>query len=114
MNLFVDLIFFHIIELTHKTKFKRILADTVLIFHDAFLGIIGNETSVNYKDPTHHHFYHKIIPVLADTQVSVETFCKWQDEVIAGFNNNICWPLTLQKLVMFLKKSMSIVVVSLG
>ena len=57
-----------------------------MIFHDAFLGIIGNEPSVKYKDPTHHHFHPKIISVLAETQISIETIRKWQYEVIAGFN----------------------------
>ena len=42
VNFFVYLMIFHRTELTHKTKFNRILADTVLIFHDAFLGIIGH------------------------------------------------------------------------
>ena len=53
---------------------------------DEFLGIIGNELSGKYKDPTHNHFCHKTISVLAETKISMETFLKWQDEVIAGFN----------------------------
>ena len=79
--------FVHRTQLTHKTKFKRILAAPVLIFHDVFIGIIGNEPSGKYKDPTHHHFHHKIISILEDTQISIDTFRKWQDEVIVGFNN---------------------------
>ena len=34
VNLFFDLLFVHRTQLTHKTNFKRILADTVLIFHE--------------------------------------------------------------------------------
>ena len=86
VNLFVDLLFFHRTQLTQKTKFKRILAATILRFHYAFLEIIGNEPPGKYKDPTHYHFHNKIISVLADTHISIETFHKWQDEVIAGFN----------------------------
>ena len=63
-----------------------ILAATVLIFHDEFLGIFGNESSGKYKDPTHHHFHHKIISLPAEGQTLIETFRKWQDEVMAGFN----------------------------
>ena len=42
VNFSVDSLFFHITQLTYKTKFKRILAAVVLIFHDVFIGIIGN------------------------------------------------------------------------
>ena len=60
-----DLLFVHRTQLTHKTKFKRILAATVLRFHEAFIGIIGNELSGKYKDPNHHPFLHKIISLYA-------------------------------------------------
>ena len=74
--LFVDSLFFHRTQLTHKTKIKHILADNILRFHDAFIIIVGNELSGNYKDPTHYPFHHKIISVLAETQISMETFRK--------------------------------------
>ena len=77
--------FFKRTQLTH-TKKLSVLAATVLIFHDAFLGIIGNEPSDKYTDSNHHHFHHKIIFVLVKTQISIETFRKWKNEVIAGFN----------------------------
>ena len=64
VNLFVDYLFCHRTQITHKTKFKCILAATVLIFHDAFLGMIGNEPIGKYKYPTHNPFHHKIISVL--------------------------------------------------
>ena len=86
MNLFDDSLFAHRTQLTQKAKFKCILAATVMRFHHAFLVIIGNEPSAKYKDPTHHHFHHKIISVLADTKISIQNFRKWQDEVIASFN----------------------------
>ena len=89
VNFFVDFLFVYRTQLTHKTKLKRILAATVLRFHEAFLGMIENEPSGLYKDPTHHTFLQKIIFVFAETQVSMKTFRKWQDEVIAGFNKNI-------------------------
>ena len=80
------MLFVHRTQLTYKTKCKRIIAATVLRFHEAFLEIIGNEPSGKYKYPTHHPFHHKIISVLAETQISMETFRKWQDEVIGGYN----------------------------
>ena len=88
MNFFVSYLFFHKTHITHKTKFKRILAATVLIFRDAFLGIIGNESSGKYKYPNHHPFHHKIISVLVETKISIGTFHKYQDEVIGGFQQN--------------------------
>ena len=97
VNLFVDALFVHRTHITHKTKFKRILAATVLRFHGSFIEIISNEPSGKYKDPTHHYFHHRIISVLADTNTSIETFHRWQDEVIAGFNKKMGWLLTLQK-----------------
>ena len=51
---FIDSLFVHRTHITHKTKFKRILAATVLRFHGSFLEITGNEPSGTYKDPTHH------------------------------------------------------------
>ena len=50
-------------QLTHKTKFKRILAATILRSHYAFLDIISNEPYGKYKDPTHCPFHHKTIHV---------------------------------------------------
>ena len=88
VNYFVKSLFVHKTKLTDKTKFKRILSATILIFYDIFLGIIGNYQYGNYKDTTHHIFHQKIISVIAETQISMETFRKWQDEVIAGFNEN--------------------------
>ena len=67
VNFSVDLMFVYRTQLTHKTNFKRILAATVLIFHYNFFGIIGNEPSGKYKDPTHNLFHNKIISVLAET-----------------------------------------------
>ena len=57
-----DLLFVHRTQITHKTKFNRMIAATVLKFHEAFLGIIGNEPSGKYKYPTHHHFLQKSFP----------------------------------------------------
>ena len=76
VNFFFECLFFHRTQLTQKTKFKRILAATVLIFHDGFLGIIGNEASDKYKDTTHHPFHHKILSVIVETQISMENFLK--------------------------------------
>ena len=71
-----------------EKKFKRILAATVLRFHGSILEVIGNEPSGKYKDPTHHYFHHRIISILSGTKISIQTFHKWQDEVISGFNEN--------------------------
>ena len=65
VKLFVNALFVHRTRITHKTKFKNILAATVLRFHGSFLEVIGNETSGKYKDPTHHHFHHKIMSILS-------------------------------------------------
>ena len=54
VTLFVDALFVHRTHITQKTKFKRILAATVLRFHGSFLEIIGNKPSGKYKYPTHH------------------------------------------------------------
>ena len=114
VKFFVNALFFQRLRIMHKKKFKRILAATVLRFHGSFLEIIGNESSVKYKYPTHNYFHHKIISVLADTKNSIDTFHKWQDEVIAGFNERNGWLLTLQNLVKVLQKGMLIVVPLLG
>ena len=42
VNLFVDSLFFHRTQHTNKKTFKRIVAATIMRFHDVFLGIIGN------------------------------------------------------------------------
>ena len=78
--------FFHRTHISHKTRFKSILVATVLGFHGSFLEVIGNEPSGKYKDPTRNHFHHTIISILSDTNIPKKTFQKWQDEVIAGFN----------------------------
>ena len=83
--MFLDALFVHRTRIRHKTKFKSILATTVLRFHGSFLAVIGNEPSGKYKDPTHHHFHHTIMSILSDKKISKQTFQKWQDEVIAGF-----------------------------
>ena len=81
----------------HYGQFKRILAATVLRFHGSFLEVIGNEPSGKYKDPTHHYFHHKIISILSDTKISIQKFHKWQDEVIAGFNENNWLDVAIKK-----------------
>ena len=86
VKLFVNALFVHRTHIRHKTKFKIILAATVLRFHGSFIEVIGNEPSGKYKDPTHHHSHHTIMSILSDTKISKQAFQKWQDEVIAGFN----------------------------
>ena len=52
VRLFVNALFVHRTHISHKTKFKSILAATVLRFHGSFLEVIGNEPSgidVNYR-----------------------------------------------------------------
>ena len=73
----------------HKTNFKRIIAASILIFNEPIIVIFGNEPSVKYKDTAHHPFHQKIVSVISDTNNSMETFRKWQNEVIGGFNQNI-------------------------
>ena len=57
VNLFVEYLFVHKTQLTHKTNFKRILAATIMIFHEEFLGMIRNEPSGKYRDTTHHPLF---------------------------------------------------------
>ena len=58
VNLFIELLFVYRTQLTHKTKFKHIVAATVMRFHDVFIVIIGNEPSGKYKYQTYHPFHH--------------------------------------------------------
>ena len=76
-KLFVNAIFVHRTHISHKTKFKSILAATVLRFHGSFIEVIGNEPSGKYKDPTHNNFHHTIMSILSDTKISKQTFQKW-------------------------------------
>ena len=69
VKLFVNALFFHRTRITHKTKFKRILAATVLRFHGSFLKVVDNEPSGKYKYPTHHPFHHTIMSILSDTKI---------------------------------------------
>ena len=67
-------------------------------FRGSFLKVIGNEPSGKYKDPTHHHFHHTIMFILSDTKISKQTFQKWQDEVIAGFNEKNWLDVAIKKV----------------
>ena len=98
VKLFVNALFVHRTRITHKTKFKLILVADVLRFHGSFFEVIGNEPSGKYKDPTHHHFHHKIISILSDTNISIQTFQKWQDEEIAGFNEKNWMGVAINKV----------------
>ena len=98
VDLFVDALFFHRTHIIEKTKFKRILAATVLRFHGSFLEVIGNELSGKYRDSAHHYFHHKIFSTLSDTKFSIQTFHKWQDELIAGFNENNWLDVAIKKV----------------
>ena len=86
VQLFVNTIFAHNTGIHYKKKLKHILVASVLIFHDEFLGIIGNEPSGKYKDPINHPFYQKILSIIIELKISDETFEKWNKEVIDGFN----------------------------
>ena len=98
VKLFVNALFVRRTHISQNTKFKNILAATVLRFHGSFLDVIGNEPSVKYKDPTHHHFHHTIMSILSDTKISKQTFQKWQYEVIAGFNENNWLDVAIKKV----------------
>ena len=79
--------FIHNTGIQHSTKLKRILAASVLIFHDAFLGIIVNEPSIKYNDTIHQTFNQTIISVPFEPKISDQTFEKFNKEVIDGFND---------------------------
>ena len=98
VKLFVNVLFFHRTHIRQNTKFKNILAPTVLRFHGSFIEVIGNEPSGKYKYPTHNHFHHTIMSILSDTKISKQTFQKWQDEVIAGFNEKNWLDITNKKV----------------
>ena len=89
IKLFVNSIFVHNTGIQHNTNLKRILAASVLRFHDEFLGIIRNEPSGKYKYPIHHPFQQKIICVLSETKVSDQTFKKHKKELIYGLKAKI-------------------------
>ena len=59
VKLFVNVLFVHRTHIRQNTKFKNILAPTVLRFHGSFIKVIGNEPSGKYNYPTHHYFHHK-------------------------------------------------------
>ena len=82
----------------HNTKLKRILADSDIIFYEAFIGVTGNYPSVKYNDPAHHPFHHKIISNNSETQISLGAFSKWKNEVIEGFNDNNCLGVNISKV----------------
>ena len=98
VKLFVNALFVHRTHIRQNTKFKNILAATVLRFHGSFIEVIGKEPSVKYNDPTHHHLHHKIMSILSESNISKQTFQKWQDEVIAGFNAKNWLGITIKKV----------------
>ena len=98
VNLFVDALFVHRTHIVEKTKLKHILVATVLRFHGSFLEVIVNEPSGKYKDPTHHNFHHKIISILSETKILIQTSHKWQDEKISGFNENNWLDVAIKKV----------------
>ena len=95
---FVNALFVHRTRITQKTKFKCVLAATVLRFHGSFLKVIWNEPSGKYKDPTRHKFHHTIIFIISDTKISIQTFQKWQDEVISAFNEKHWLDIAIKKV----------------
>ena len=58
VNFSVNLLSVHRTQLTLKTEFKYILADTVVRIHDVFLVIIRNKPYGKYKDQTNHLIHH--------------------------------------------------------
>ena len=98
VKLFVNALFVHRTHIRQNTKFKNILAATVLRFHGSFIEVIGKEPSVKYNDPTHHHLHHKIMSILSESNISNQTFQKWQDEVIAGFNEKNWLDVAIKKV----------------
>ena len=87
LKLFVDSIFVQKTRITHTTKLKRIIADSIMIFHQAFSSIIGNKPYGKYKDPNHHPFHKENVSNLSEKWISMETFRKCQNEAIEGLNN---------------------------
>ena len=91
-------------NINHAQKmFKRILVAFVIIFHSSFFGIIGNEPSGKYKDPTHDLFHQKTISFFAEknqwrpfTDVKMKSF-----EVlikIIGWWSCKSWPRLFKKV----------------
>ena len=104
MNLVVKYLFIHIIQLINKTNFKRIFAATIARYYYSFLEANENEPPGTYKYPDHHPFHHKIIFVIAETQISLDTFLKWQDEVIESFNKNSWLEVEVSKVGLYSSK----------
>ena len=86
VNFFVDDLFVYKTQLTHKTKFKRILAAKILRFHDEFLELLRMNHMVSTRIQPIIPSIAKLFLFFAETQISMETFHKWQYEVIVGFN----------------------------
>ena len=89
-----------------------ILASSVLTFHDEYLGMIINEPSGKYKDPSYRHFYQKIISVPSETEVSDKTFQKWKKKLIYALNVKTFWESILTELDVDLPRGMFIADVS--
>ena len=86
VHLFVNSLIVYNTGIQYK-KLNHVLAASILRFYDAFLGIIGNEPSVKYKNPSHHNFHQKNVSIHFDLKLSDETFDKRKKEVIYGFND---------------------------
>ena len=76
---------------------KHILATSVLIFHDAFPGIIVNKTSGKYKGPSNHPLNQRILSIPSEF-FSDQTFEKWKKEVIDSFNEKNWLGINIDKV----------------
>ena len=71
----------------HNTKLKQIIAAYVMRFHEAVIGIIWNEPSGIYNNPTHNTLHQKIIFVISEKLIIIKNLHKWKNEVIEGFED---------------------------
>ena len=114
VNLFVGSLVFHKTGIMHNIKLNRILAASVISFHETFSGIIGNWQYGKYKDSTHHTLHHKIISVLSDTRIPMANVSNGKINSLKVLTTRIGWGSTFQKMAAVLQKFTVIDVASLG
>ena len=72
VQLFVNYLLVQNTGIHNNTELNHILAASILIFNDEFLGIIVNEPSGKNKDTSHHPFHPKIASILFELKIHMK------------------------------------------
>ena len=76
VQLFVNSLFIIDTGIHHNKKLKRILSESGLRFHHAFICIIGNEPSGKYNNPSNHPSCQKYLPSLQKLKFLIKPIIK--------------------------------------